>query len=573
MYLWLEYAGLSINGSEVATSGTAVAATLLGRASQGSKSDSRQEFFKRAGIAAAILAIAAAAIVHAPLASPVQDFFHEGEYLDYAGRLETGRHPFPMLIHGWLDLIPAQIAGIFCSETHLIFGTRFVNALFGGVAIGIYLVCAVLAVRPRSALSWVAILPALLFVLLFGFEGESMVLFHQAAPAIRDVVLLASLALLLWTLRNPLDEAASRTGWPLIFASGAFAGLGPFWCYDRGVIWAGIFTLTCFTLLMSRQTRPIGLFGIGGFVTAIESIWVFGPLGGIAGSLDNILYWLRYSTMWSSYPFSLQLLLQLLPVATFITVVLLLGFATLVNSWRRQDFLRTVVLIPLLLVQVGYLKIGFNRPDTVHLAWAMLPTFLLLSVCLDDPIRTLHCKSGAVGTRTAPFYPRMVLGFAVNACLSGAFCLQHYARDEKLTANWSSSLRAIASQFNDDAMIPGAVRPVIDVLRSSTASCTYVLTNEGMLYFWSRKPSCSRFAYPAYIAPAYQSEVASALAAREPDILVFDSNFWSARIDGRGLRQRTPELADWMEKRYPYAMRLDGYVLRTNKAHTGFSGP
>lgn len=74
-----------------------------------------------------------------------------------------------------------------------------------------------------------------------------------------------------------------------------------------------------------------------------------------------------------------------------------------------------------------------------------------------------------------------------------------------------------------------------------------------------------------YVAPAYQSEVTAALTAQAPDMVVFDSHFWSARIDEKGLQQRTPKLAEWVEKRYPYNLRLNGSELRASEAHSGFS--
>src|SRR5690349_20952941 len=87
--------------------------------------------FRLIAYALAFAGVVVLAVLQMPLATPVTDLFHEGEYLGSAGPLAAAPAGFRLLTHGWLDIMPAWIAGLLMPADRLIVGTRLVNGLFG----------------------------------------------------------------------------------------------------------------------------------------------------------------------------------------------------------------------------------------------------------------------------------------------------------------------------------------------------------------------------------------------------------------------------------------------------------
>ena len=228
---------------------------------------------------------------HANIGASLIDVFHEGEYLSTRQLFGASAHP-PLLIHGYLDYIPARTAEIIFGVDHLIAGTRLINLFLGSLAAFSFMGCLLHLSRSRPEMLGALLIGGAL-LLSINARAADVIGLHQASPAVRDLFLLVQLWLLV-----AATEREDRSGRLLATAAGVVCGFGTFWAYNRGI--AGIAALLAYL----------------GFVLFADRSWqraIWPGIGFIAGSLvcfavepaiwsqhiANMLFWHRNGGIWS----------------------------------------------------------------------------------------------------------------------------------------------------------------------------------------------------------------------------------------------------------------------------------
>ena len=192
---------------------------------------------------------------------------------------------------------------------------------------------------------------------------------------------------------------------------------------------------------------------------------------------------------------------------------------------------------------VLYLWQSLTRPDLWHLRWVQVPATLTLAVII---------RHWAERTIVEPL-PRLSRSFAAFLILSAA-CVETYSDKSVLRVvmgGFVDNLRALRAPLpNDRALVGEDISRVADLIRARDR-CAFVANNAGIVHLLSRTGPCSRFMFSIYIAPRDQQEVIDALNARRPSLILWDSPAFYARFDNRGIRERQPILAAWIETNYP----------------------
>ena len=75
-------------------------------------------------------------------------------------------------------------------------------------------------------------------------------------------------------------------------------------------------------------------------------------------------------------------------------------------------------------------------------------------------------------------------------------------------------------------------------------------------------PSCTPWLVPFYAPRGSDREIVDAIAHARPGVLIWSSANWFTAIDSRSAGARLPLAMAWLDRRYPYAMRVGNVVLR-----------
>jgi hypothetical protein len=510
-----------------------------------------------------LVAVAVLATFHASLFHPAFDTFHEGEFFAHAwiAHLRAdGR--FPMLIHGGMDHIPGRIVEAVCDADARIACIRFANTALVALATLLFLICchglASLPTENGGRLTRIALmLPGLAFVLLHNGHAVDSVGVQQGAPGIRDLVLLLVI-LLVVTWCKALDEDgadARRASLSLPAAFGFVASLGCFWAYNRGLIAIVLVAALATAASLGRRDVRILLAGAAGATAGASVAAISGVYGDSWGNVQSIQYWMRNGDIWR-LPRTLPYLLVPAPglivmLATVATAVIMAW-----RRWKRGEHGRTLLLLALCMACLGYAVQTASRPDRPHVAWALWPVVLLMTLVLREAVRSPRI----------PFRRAALCGFAGTVVIAVA---AFYAPSRpgadvlRLVHGTGVNLVALTQPLPRDRDLahPG-LRDAADAIRARAQTCTYALTNEGLLYPLARTPPCSRFALPSFVANAMEESVIAELEAAAPEALLYDSPNYAARIDGRSLADRTPRIARWVTENYPHREEFEGgYVL------------
>lgn len=506
--------------------------------------------------------------------APLEDFFHEGEYLLSPSTLKVDAGaPLPLLVHGASNYLPPTLAAGLCDSETAIACTRAVNASLVAISALFFIACAWLLLVRRRHVKAAAFIGIAVMLLLINGSAKDPKELHQSAPSIRELFLFAELLCLMAAVRYA--ELAPRRAILFGACGGLVASLGLFWTYNRGMI--GVALLGAFTLLtlFPRRNWTLSAVAAGMFIFGIGAMAISDP-DMTANHASNILYWLRNGSptadyasdvlhwmgngMWSLDFTTINILITLPFVAVSIPLLT-------VSAWRavfayRQERVSEFRTGVLLLIVAGLVFIQMlQRADQQHLMF-LLPYYALLLI-YATPLSGVAPRE-PLTRRAVPGY--LMNPFIILLVLIGMldFYNPNFSFSRRLLYGSLANASHVVSGMPSDASVtaPRDER-VASVLASVGQSCTYTFDNSGAYYHLSGLPPCSRYTNALYVMHEKEREVIEDLARSNVKALVWQSDRWASSMDGIPQVTRTPLLAAWLIRNFPYVYRIEGVLVRS----------
>lgn len=479
-----------------------------------------------------------------PLGAPLVDGFHEGEYL--ASRLYFPLNgAMPVMIHGAMDVLPAQVAIFLAGEARTIAATRLVNGLVCLTA-GLMFVHALAQLgRPRARGDLYAV--AGLAVLLVANTINPLHFAIQLwAPGIRDVFLIG----IAWLLVRAAQAQPARHD-RLLAVAAVVAALTVFWSYNRIVPTLAL--LGSYSLALaaaSHRPRPVLIPALGGL-----SSLVLLALSGreyFAGHIASMLYWQAHDRIWTLPWFDRP---AIAIGAVCVGAALYAGLVGILE-WRERvrdkaDPRPAALALALGCCTVAMLAGQLNRFDLVHAV--MTVPFAVLAI------------AAARAALAAQATPAAMSGIPANSLLPAGLAMLLFGllavgvgprSAENLTI-------IVAGLPNDQALIAPRYQAAAAFIRAQGGTCTYAFDNQAAFYHLTGMRPCSRFMIPVYAGPDAEPVLIADLQREAPRAVVWTSAIWSSAIDGLPQAQRTPRVSAWLAAHYRPAARFGDIVVAT----------
>lgn len=512
------------------------------------------EMLERFGLPASVVALTALIVLRLPLDLPVEDFFHEGEYFGSLASMEQGaRYGYPYVPHGLLDVLPFRIGKELCGAAS--FGcTRLVNVATTAVAMLAYAWCAALVIGTRRDLAGLAMVAvAGLFILING-QAPNLIALHQGAPSVRDVLLFVELVLLFRA------GAAHRARTLHYLATGVIAGIGLFWCYNRGLIGLAAVGVYAGAAMLRRETRRDALLLVGGCVVGTALIYASDP-GAFASHFRNILFWSQMVAFPGPTPsphpsaaaeaFDVSGTFSARTMVSALVLLALTGLALSVSRlFRASD--RTpwdVQTIALAVVALLFVKVTLARPDIAHAIFS-LPVVLLLVLRVLGLVRPGLVPS----PRPAALFPAAAIVLLIVAGSTSP---------HRLRTALVGNARLIGSGMPANRSLVSADDWRVALLLRKAGGCTLTVDNEGIYHGLSDLPACSPFMYPFYAPRAAEPALIADLSRNRPALLVGRS---SRKQIVAPLSVAKPRANAWVIAHYPTEIHVGRVLLRARRA-------
>ena len=508
----------------------------------------RDPLRQRAVLWLVVVAVSILACCHVFVGTPLIDAFHEGEYIS-ARLLFAGGHKAPLLIHGYMDYVPAMLAERLFGGDHVIAGTRLLSLALGAIAAIALFGCLLQMARGRAErLGALLIGTALLWICNLRLAG--MVALLQGSPAVRDMALLFEL----WCLLAA--SAAPRRRSDLLAAgAGLIAGLGFFWAYNRGVLGlAGLAGYGLATQWVERRWRHVGAMA-GGAIAGMLLAFAAEPATW-PQHIANIFYWQQHGSIWHLRLNKFEWA-HYLPFFAASALILLLGLHTI---WRGRASADRAVHLPrlamLLIVAALAYQSAFNRPDEPHL-YFVVPWLALLGFAIWTARTPAPAERG---------WREVVRGERAMLVVAAALLLLDMSPGDR--SSWPAllglydNMGALAHGLpGDRAIAAPRLQRVAAELRRGGGRCTYAFDNSGMLYHLAALPPCTAIMIPVYAAGPKEAQLIAELTAARPPLVIGRSTEWNDHIDDQPLDRRTPRLGRWLVANYRLECNFDGIEI------------
>ncbi len=486
------------------------------------------------------------------LARPLDDTFHEGEWLGFAPAL-AGPDPFgeTFLIHGpGMNALPALAGAALGGAGRVIAWARTVRSLDNALAwAGAFAALwQVLGFRRAGAAAWRLFLPAAaLFALLTGWAANTRLPVQSWVPLQleRSAVTFLLLAALLWALRRLGDDSRPLATAARGLVVGVLLPLGFLYNYSEAASGVAL-AATGLALAAAhghRRVLPLAAGAASGAAGGAAIALLLVGTGGVSAMAEQIGYWSRYGRTIFSVPLRGTDTAFWLMVAAQASAV---GFL----AWRlhRERSLRAVArqdaeVLVTLAASLLAVRVALDRPDHFHTAWGAVPAFFVVAA--------LAFRAHAAFCPTAAFHPL----FRRLAALGGlALLLAWHAPNFDPTLALARLRRHLAAPGTPDAALlrPDYARAQEEMAPElAGASCFYTLTSEGVWYYLFGRPACSRFHQLLYArTERAQREVVEALERQRPPLVLHSNDFWSGAIDGVSFAEATPAVSRYVTAHY-----------------------
>ncbi|MFB2923107.1 hypothetical protein [Aerosakkonema funiforme] len=467
------------------------------------------------------------------LAFPLEDTFHEGEYLGFLPNFLTQTKPFlsTFMIHGFgMNVFPSLIASKLATHSNIIALTRLIRMTLGFLT---YLVCfwligeIISSVKLNIPRRNIFIIYCAIFTFFDGFIFEIAKGIHQG----RDLYLLLQITLTVRFFRQALSSKLSRAEMLILpTLIGLSIPVSILYVYDRAVYFIAIYAVCCaLTLVLDKKFSRAWLSnsGLGLLCSAIALVIILG-FDQVSALLSQIAYWARYGrymTFIAMPSFSLENLPIWRPFI-FLILVIILGAIYLFVEYQNNPKLKELceqncLLIILLFSSLIYARIALDRSDYGHVAPGALMTVFLLAYL------SVHlCKDQINNFKTTPH--KLATLVIVSLAVLSPFFNPYIAY---LTVDGMQKSYQIPDEKiikNDYLQAYKTLQPEIEKL-----SCFYGLTSEGFWYYLFQKPSCSKFSYAYYAhPPVAQAQVVSDIDRQKPKLILMSNDASSNAIDG-----------------------------------------
>lgn len=506
-----------------------------------------------AGLAMLLIAFSLFSALSVPLATPLVDPFHEGEYLSPQLYFLGSSNGLPLLIHGMLNYAPARWAVALCGSDHVVICTRAANMWLAATASAIWALSAAGLMRSRQT-AWLAGLTAGMLLLLFNGTRIDSVGLHQGAPSVRDLLLLCELAALLGVLKCRRPYLLG-----LLFAvAGIAAAIGLFWAYSRGLV--GIVILASGLVLAwyaGRSPKTILVAPIA-FLATLAGMYLHDPAM-FGQHIANIRYWGQHREIWTR-PFPVHDMMFGVVYVGLIAVGVLRSFQLHLAARRGEAATLLLLMIPV--AAIYYQSI--NRSDLSHQMWAVEFAYLLVVAFVATLAWPLQLSTRWYSAALAAVGAMILLVLAIHAV----------RRPNSLVAHGSGSNLALATRPmpNDEALEGNTARLIGAMLRSTGQHCTYVMNNTGVYYEAAGLPPCTSSMYPIYVARGdEEARIIADLERTRPLLIIGHDGSWSDAMDGKSIADRTPLLSAWLDRHYPVSGHVNKVEIR-RRSDTGETG-
>ena len=507
---------------------------------------------RRLGLLGLLLSVLVCVIVaaHVDVGLGLVDLFQEGEYLaTNASVVSPPGGLYPLMTHGLIDYLPFEVARAICGDETTVTCTRALNDIMAALAMIVFVFTVDRLLVRAQHLRFPAAIGMCAFLLAYNGRAVVATDLHQGAPSLRDLFLLIDLLLIMALLRGGERRLLHRAAAACL---GLTLPIAIFWAYNRGVA-SGVAVGLAVLFLLVQRRFVLAMICVSSAVVA-TAIGLALNASLFEQHVFNVIYWSRNSGIWA-YPVSVTRLLLLAPfvAATFVACALALWRA--LRLFRAERGGEAGLLVVLAAVAVLVLLQSLGRSDNVHLAY-MFPYLGILLACW----RTAGLPPEGV-VRPSTSYGRLIVMASLVVVMEFYSPYGSLVRDQ--LKGMQHNLGYVRNGLPRDKTLPDEdALAVAAVLRQSGETCTYSFDNSEAMYFISGIPSCSNFLAPVYAVPSEQSPIIARLDQEAPGVILFSSqDTWNA-MDKRSLQDRTPELATWAIKNYPYSLVKGNYELR-----------
>lgn len=487
--------------------------------------------------------------------APLLDGFHEGEYLgnllnivDYY----SGSSPFPVLIHGAMDYIPAIVSvHIFDVNNYIVF-TRYFN-------IGAVVICWILWLdmsrvilrRHEERLVWFGLFYAI-FMWMALSAGENPVLKQQSFIGTRDLFLMLSI----WSsIRSSTIHNLSEK--IFLILSGIFAAFSFYWSYDRGILSIIWISGLGFVFILNGRRREVASIFVG-YICAIFAISEIGLFGKFSENLFNLKYWLINTNEIWNYPLKSKIV-AIPYMAGMIGLFLFVIYNIFVSVGVRKAILANPYLLGLIIMQIVFFGKMLSLPGfptSYYFIWPTLlllifePPKFLLTTLIDKKLKNITGRADEL--RAIILESNGLLFFSISLVLiflSNIF-IQATLYNIKNILKWVPNEKIIEKKYYG-----------LDGLDSTKFKCVFNWSNEGIFSVLLNVRYCTKYQYAVYISKNNESTVLAELKKQPPDLIIYDSPFWSMSIYGKHMRDRLPNIDQFIKDNYKMVPGMNGYVF------------
>lgn len=508
-----------------------------------------------------------ALVFNVDISTKIVDGFHEGEYLDNIHNIKmyyAGEIGFPLLIHGAMDYVPALVADFLGGGNYTVIFTRLINLLVVAACWIIWLDFFRLAAKKNDNNFFWAFFFFFVFIFLTLPSGNTPILKQQAFLGTRDIFLLLSIwCAVVYSSSHQVFKASA-----FLFFCGFFAGVSVFWSYDRGLI--GIIFVAVL-VLFNIYRRRFSYSAVLSFGVACAIL--IGSLCGLFGSaydnLGNIHYWVKNTgDVWRM---SLGQKIFALPGAIFMLIfALFVMFIALKAAIKNIEKDISQVLLALICIQLVFLTKLYSLPGFPTTYYFIWPSVLLLLLAAPQA-KSISSINGSLIRLWLTTYKYVFGNYAKSPCpwFLTVSILLFLVFSSNTLVTIVKAAKEVALPTEDKNLIDFN-HYGLDKVIASPASCIFQWSNEGVFSFYAGKPYCTKYGYGVYISSTYEASVLSELKSKPPEVIVYDSPFWSANIYGRRMQDRLPEIDNFIRDNYLFHKTSSGYVIATLKInHSG----
>jgi len=487
------------------------------------------------------------------------DNFHSGEQLAPANAFLHGAKPYGDMFF----LRGAGVDVIVPALSFLIFGTSI-----GSFLLLTHLLM-LLTMLGFFMLLWLVVKGTLRYVatITLFFVSDSLSLVE-----LRDIPVWIILGLVIYYFRAGISEKSRRI---ILVLAGFLASLELYVAIDRGMLACVLVGLLAGSLLVFSPNRK-GVYNFKPKLWKGRFVYPLLALAGLSGGLIIPGLFLG----WHSFTVFLQMTFVDIPrfggllVSTEfpplfsneyiiwgpIIICLSAGY-TVYKLWHTKlpkDINKLLPYTILLIFAVLCIKAGTNRVHVLKMAQVTAPIYFAGFIIICLAIQTAYkSKAQRIGLIAPILF--MVVTFGIFSQLNFSRLIQqpwyrrtdirHYLTMTKLPDSyWANPETEQVSEY----------------IKSHTTAQDhlFVLPADPIYYYLTDRPNSTRFYISWYADPQpYTDQVMRALRKNPPKIVVYqDATPWNAP-DGISMKDRLPEVSDWLLKNYPKHVTIGDTIL------------